>query len=143
MAEQAKDPQDGAAGRAPRRERRPLAATWALLTVVLVLAAAGVWYGAVEATDDGKNSRDGRGEITLTADQREGRDLFAITCGSCHTLSATRSVGQDGPNLDDLRPPADVVRNVIRTGKGIMPSNLLPPAQAQQVADFVAAVTAY
>jgi mono/diheme cytochrome c family protein len=67
-----------------------------------------------------------------------GRDLFAGTCGGCHTLSAAQTQGTTGPNLDELKPDVEQVRNAIREGPGIMPENLFEGAEADQVAQFVA-----
>lgn len=68
-----------------------------------------------------------------------GRDLFASTCGSCHTLAAAGTTGTVGPNLDDLMPDQATVGAAIQSGPGVMPDNLLTGAQAQEVAAFVAA----
>lgn len=68
-----------------------------------------------------------------------GKDLFASTCGGCHTLAAAGTTGTVGPNLDDLKPDQQTVQAAIQAGPGAMPSNLLTGAQAQQVAAFVAA----
>ena len=38
----------------------------------------------------------------------EGRVLFAEKCSTCHTLTASNAVGRVGPNLDVLRPPAEL-----------------------------------
>jgi mono/diheme cytochrome c family protein len=67
-----------------------------------------------------------------------GRDLFASTCGTCHTLAAAGTTGTVGPNLDDLKPDQATVLAAIQDGPGAMPANLLTGAQAQQVAAFVA-----
>jgi cytochrome c6 len=67
-----------------------------------------------------------------------GRDLFASTCGACHTLAAAGTTGTVGPNLDDLKPDQETVRGAVQNGPGAMPANLLTGAQAQQVAAFVA-----
>src|SRR5512144_1548577 len=71
-----------------------------------------------------------------------GKDLFASTCGGCHTLAAAQTTGTVGPNLDDLKPDQATVQAAIQnggTGSGAMPANLLTGAEAQQVAAFVAA----
>lgn len=67
-----------------------------------------------------------------------GRELFATSCGGCHTLAAADTNGQTGPNLDELKPDADRVREAIAEGPGIMPENLYEGAEADQVAQFVA-----
>src|SRR5438270_12723995 len=40
------------------------------------------------------------GGVRLTKEEQKGREMFARTCGVCHTLQATNSVGRIGPNLD-------------------------------------------
>jgi mono/diheme cytochrome c family protein len=65
------------------------------------------------------------------------RSTFANTCGGCHTLKAAGTNGQVGPNLDELKPDEQRVRNAIRTGPGPMPENLLQGADADAVAKFV------
>jgi mono/diheme cytochrome c family protein len=69
-----------------------------------------------------------------------GKQLFASTCGSCHTLSAAGTSGTAGPNLDDLKPDQARVLAAIQnggTGSGQMPPGLLRGEEAAQVADFV------
>jgi mono/diheme cytochrome c family protein len=67
----------------------------------------------------------------------EARDMFANTCGGCHTLQAAATTGTIGPNLDDLKPDKEQVLNAIRTGPGQMPENLFRGADAEAVAEFV------
>ena len=69
------------------------------------------------------------------------REVFAEACGSCHTLRAAGANGFVGPDLDELRPSAEQVRQAIRTGgarNDVMPSNLLVPRDARRVAAYVA-----
>ena len=89
-------------------------------------------------------------EQPLSPAEVHGRDLFVQHCGSCHTFDAAGTVGQIGPNLDDIAVnEADVLR-AIRTGggrhshgaggkTGNMPKNLVTGQDAQDVAAFVAA----
>jgi mono/diheme cytochrome c family protein len=86
----------------------------------------------------------------LSPAEQHGQDLFVQNCGSCHTLDAAGTVGQIGPNLDDIAiTQADVLR-AIRTGggrhsrgaggqTGNMPRNLVTGQDAQDVAAFVGA----
>jgi mono/diheme cytochrome c family protein len=86
----------------------------------------------------------------LSPAEQHGRDEFVAHCGACHTLDAAGTVGQVGPNLDDIAiNEADVLR-AIRTGggrhshgaggrTGNMPRNLVTGKDAQDVAAFVAA----
>jgi mono/diheme cytochrome c family protein len=95
------------------------------------------------------------GGVHLNAGEQKGRELFAHTCGVCHTLAATKSVGQIGPNLD-IRVGADIstaagrkalVLNAIEEGRarglGQMPALLYQGKEAQDVANFVAAVAGH
>jgi mono/diheme cytochrome c family protein len=89
-------------------------------------------------------------EQPLSAAEQHGRDLFVQNCGSCHTLDAAGTVGQVGPNLDDIAIDEADVRRAIRNGggehshgaggqTGNMPQNLVTGKDAQDVAAFVGA----
>jgi mono/diheme cytochrome c family protein len=95
------------------------------------------------------------GGIKLTAAEKHGRELFGQNCSVCHTLSAANAVGKVGPNLDSLKPPAQLVLNTINNGcvqnppanspeaclgQGTMPAQLVEGKDAQDVANFVAKV---
>jgi mono/diheme cytochrome c family protein len=70
------------------------------------------------------------------------RQVFAHTCGMCHSLRAAGASGRFGPDLDDARPSARRVRRMIRTGSidGVMQPGLLHGRQATRVAAYVARV---
>jgi mono/diheme cytochrome c family protein len=95
------------------------------------------------------------GGIKLTAAEKHGRELFGQNCSVCHTLSAANAIGKVGPNLDTLKPPAQLVLNTINNGcvqnppnnspeaclgQGTMPAQLVEGKDAQDVANFVAKV---
>jgi mono/diheme cytochrome c family protein len=122
---------------------------------VSALIALGCGGGSDSATVQQRTSSSGAPEAggteqPLSAAEQHGRDLFVQNCGSCHTLDAAGTVGQIGPNLDDIAiNEADIVR-AIRTGggehshgaggrTGNMPQNLVTGKDAQDVAAFVAA----
>ena len=69
----------------------------------------------------------------------DGKSIFSANCGSCHTLADAGTTGTVGPNLDDSKPPKDLVVDRVTNGKGAMPSfkGSLEPAQIQAVADYV------
>lgn len=76
------------------------------------------------------------GEIAAT----DGAEIFAQAgCGSCHVLAAGGGTGTVGPNLDDARPPVDLVVERVTNGAGAMPSfaDRLSEEQIQAVAEFV------
>jgi mono/diheme cytochrome c family protein len=68
------------------------------------------------------------------------RALFTSNCGSCHTLAAAGTSGAVGPNLDDAKPEAALVRVIVTSGSGSMPSfgGRLDDAQVRALADYVA-----
>ena len=80
-----------------------------------------------------------------------GGSCSSITAASCHTLDAAGTVGNVGPNLDDIAVNHADVLHAIRTGggrhakgqgtgpSGNMPRNLVTGKDAQEVAAFVAA----
>ena len=95
------------------------------------------------------------GGLHLNAEQQRGRYLFAHSCAVCHTLNAVKSVGRIGPNLD-VRVGADIataagrkalVLNAIAEGRarglGQMPAQLYQGKEAEEVANFVAAVAGH
>jgi mono/diheme cytochrome c family protein len=93
--------------------------------------------------------------IHLDANETKGRELFAHTCAVCHTLSAVKSVGRTGPNLDvlvghQISTPAarkafvqTTVLNGVDVGLGNMPAGLYEGKNAEDVAEFVAAVAGH
>jgi mono/diheme cytochrome c family protein len=116
-----------------------LPAAGGLLFAVLV----GVWwtsavwlYGQNAAAAPAASS-----PIPLNADAAAGAKVFASAgCGSCHTLSAAKSGGQVGPNLDDAKPGYDTVLAKVTNGGGGMPSfgGQLSDQQIRDVAAYVA-----
>jgi len=67
--------------------------------------------------------------LPAVADQdpaARGQALFTgeatPACAICHTLAAAGTSGQIGPNLDELAPTADMVRNAVSRGVGVMPA---------------------
>jgi mono/diheme cytochrome c family protein len=95
------------------------------------------------------------GGVVLNKEEQKGRELFSHTCAVCHTLAAVKSVGRIGPNLD-IRVGDDIstvagrralVANAILEGRalglGNMPALLFEGKEAEEVADFVAAVAGH
>jgi cytochrome c553 len=79
-----------------------------------------------------------------SATSKAGGKVFASAgCGGCHSLSAARSSGQTGPNLDQLKPSYDAVVRQVSNGGGGMPSfsGKLSTGQIRDVASFVAEST--
>ena len=52
-----------------------------------------------------------------------GKEVFALGgCGSCHTLADAGGTGTIGPNLDDSKPPLELVIDRVTNGKPPMPA---------------------
>jgi len=123
---------------------------------VVVLFAFGLAVPAIVLAFNGEHKASvAVGGVHLNAGEQKGRELFEHTCGVCHTLAATKSVGQIGPNLD-TRVGADIstvagrkalVLNAIEEGRarglGQMPALLYQGKEARDVANFVAAVAGH
>lgn len=103
----------------------------------------------------GKEGAEQAAPVELASQDREGKDLFANNCGSCHTLAAAGTDGVVGPDLDDLLVPTGVndsgtfegnyirVLGAVECGRaGRMPKGILLDEEAKQVSAFVAAYAA-
>jgi mono/diheme cytochrome c family protein len=123
---------------------------------VVVLFAFGLSVPALVLAFNGNHKASvGVGGVHLTANEQKGRELFARSCGYCHTLAATKSVGRIGPDLDirvgdDISTPAgrkalvlDAIKEGRARGLGQMPALLYQGKEAEQVAEFVAAVAGH
>ena len=74
----------------------------------------------------------------------DGEAVFAKAgCGGCHTLEAAGASGTVGPNLDDAKPPKELVLDRVTKGMGVMPSfsDSLSAEEIAAVADYVVAST--
>jgi mono/diheme cytochrome c family protein len=124
-----------------RRSRRIGGLGFLLALIVLGIGVP----AAVIATVNGRDSIPKENVSNLTPLQKHGRDLFggAGQCKNCHTLAAAGTSASVGPNLDNLRPPYNLVLNAIQNGRargnGAMAKDLVQGKDAQAVAAFVAA----
>ena len=115
----------------------------------------GLVVPAVVLTNNGESKASTADGVHLSKQEVKGRELFAHTCTVCHTLAAVNSVGRIGPNLDvrvgdDLTTPLlrrELVLSAIKEGRalgrGNMPALLYQGKEAEDVADFVAAVAGH
>jgi mono/diheme cytochrome c family protein len=144
----------GGARRALHTEAKP---GQRLVTLgIVVLFAFGLAVPAIVLAFNGEHKVSvASGGVRLTAEQQKGRELFARACAVCHTLSATKSVGRVGPDLD-VRVGVDIataagrkalVLGAITEGRarglGQMPALLYQGKEAEEVASFVAAVAGH
>jgi mono/diheme cytochrome c family protein len=131
----------GALGRLQSQSRGARRFSVGAFVVALAVLGFGVPAGvitAVKAKDDIPKA----GVTGLTAQEKHGRELFALRCGYCHTLQAANTVATVGPNFDQLRPPKSLVLDAIAKGRargnGQMAAELYTGQDAQDVATFVA-----
>ena len=115
----------------------------ALVNFILGLLILGIGIpAAVIASVDSRNSIPTANVSNLTAAEEHGRELFGQRCRNCHTLKAANAVAQVGPNLDNLRPPKNLVLDAIHNGRargnGQMAADLVEGQDADDVAAFVA-----
>jgi mono/diheme cytochrome c family protein len=121
--------------RAGRRVAMVLFAFAVLLLGVVIPAA------VVSAVSD-RNDIPEANVSNLTESEEHGRELFGLRCSNCHTLAAANAIAEVGPNLDQLRPPKQLVLNAIEEGRsagnGQMAGGLYTGSDAEDVANFVA-----
>jgi len=73
-------------------------------------------------------------------DPAAGKQVFETAgCKSCHTLKDAGASGTVGPNLDQAKPPKELVVERVTSGKGVMPS-FSGQLSAKQIADVAAYV---
>jgi mono/diheme cytochrome c family protein len=90
--------------------------------------------------------------VEVAAQDREAQELFATSCGTCHTLAAGGTDGVVGPDLDELLITSGsntpemyeslytrVLRAITCGVEGRMPKAILIADDAKTVAQFVAA----
>ena len=81
--------------------------------------------------------------IYVNADElfNKGKEVFlgAGNCAACHTLSDAGSVGEIGPNLNQIRPQVQTILMSVRNGAGVMPAmeGILSDEEIEAVAHYV------
>jgi mono/diheme cytochrome c family protein len=115
----------------------------------------GLVVPALVLTSNGDSKASTADGVHLTSQETKGRELFAHTCAVCHSLAAVNAIERTGPNLDvrvgdDLTTPTlrrELVLSAIKEGRalgrGNMPALLYQGKEAEDVADFVAAVAGH
>jgi mono/diheme cytochrome c family protein len=121
-----------------RGSRKAAIVLFALALLVLGVGIPAAVIASVNARDDIPEAN----VSNLTAQEEEGRELFGQRCSICHSLEASKAVAQVGPDLDQLRPPKELVLNAIDEGRsrgnGQMPADLYVGEEAEAVAAYVA-----
>jgi cytochrome c6 len=78
-----------------------------------------------------------------SANDEEGKLLFlkgaTPACAICHALDAAGAAGAVGPSMNELKPDAARVMNVLKNGIGQMPAYPgLTPEQMKILSEYVA-----
>ncbi len=116
---------------------------------VLFLLFAAVFAIAIPLWATNKEGSEASSPDKVAASDEYAKELFAVNCGACHTLSHAGTDGIVGPNLDDLLGGAGTpveanqqrVLTAIDNGvQGRMPAGILRGTNAEEVANFVARV---
>jgi cytochrome c6 len=95
-------------------------------------------------TTTGSTTTTGGGGVKTVGDPAAGKAVFdSAGCSGCHTLKAAGATGNVGPNLDQLKPSENAVKNQVIHGGGPMPAfkGRLSDKQIQDVSAFVYAST--
>jgi mono/diheme cytochrome c family protein len=128
----------GARGGQSRGNRRATA-----LGVTAIVLLLGIVVPAVILAGNSREEK-GPGGVALNDADVDGRQVFARNCANCHALKGASAVGNVGPDLDQLRPPKQLILDAIRNGRargnGQMPADLVNGQDARNVADFIAKV---
>ena len=138
--------------------RRPAAAALSLFALVLLVAGCGggKTVGAVPDTVVGTVATAPSPDASLPAlklkgDATAGKAVFtgSAGCAGCHTLKDAGATGAVGPNLDDKKPPFELVVTRVSLGKGVMPAfstakgGALSDQQIADVAQYVSTVAGH
>jgi mono/diheme cytochrome c family protein len=97
--------------------------------------------GTTETTGmTGTETQTGTAGGEVKGDPAAGKTIFDEQgCGSCHTLADAGTSGSVGPDLDDAKPPYELIIDRVTNGKSPMPSfkDKLSEKQIQDVAAYV------
>jgi mono/diheme cytochrome c family protein len=113
--------------------------SWIAAAFVIVLLFAGPSLIGAKKSGAAANSSGAAGRPS-------GSAVFASAgCGNCHTLKAAGATGSVGPDLDQLRPSAATVSQIVQSGGGAMPSfsGKLNDAEIAAVASYVSTVAGH
>ena len=117
---------------------RSTVAALALAAIVLAVAACGGSSGSSSSAAPRPHATSRRQEVSAAA----GKVVFTSNCATCHTLADAGATGSVGPNLDDLQPDEETVKNQVTNGGGGMPAfgGQLSATQIESVATYVSSV---
>jgi mono/diheme cytochrome c family protein len=117
-----------------RPERRPIATTAGILTIIAMAYLTFLGANAGSPTEI---------ELTVAPQFEQGKEVAAQSgCLACHKFKENGNDGP-GPELTEIgtRLPRDAIVRSLQVGPGIMPSySNLPPDKLNKLADFLASL---
>jgi mono/diheme cytochrome c family protein len=120
--------------------------SWIAAALVIVLLFAGPSLIGAKKSGAAASPSGGTANPSGAAGPPSGSAVFVSAgCGKCHTLKAAGASGSIGPNLDQLRPTAATVSQIVQSGGGAMPSfsGKLSDAEIAAVASYVSSVAGH
>jgi hypothetical protein len=115
---------------------------WVFGLVLAILVLGIVIPLAVFRDDKDRDSFPAANVSNLTPTQLRGQEVFGESCRMCHALDAANAAGVVGPDLDELKPPKELVLDAVENGRargnGNMAANLVEGEDAEAVAEFIA-----
>ncbi|UUY01827.1 cytochrome c [Svornostia abyssi] len=129
----------------PRRGPEPSGGNAGFVIAMVAITLFGLGVPAYAIVNNAEEQSDeAKGGVQLTAAEADGREMFRQNCATCHALADAAAAGAVGPNLDELRPAPELTVNAIKLGRargqGQMPAGLLSGEDAENVANYIAAV---
>ena len=115
-----------------------------MIVAAYLIAGVGIPAAVIASRGEAEGGVGPLEQKSLSAQAKEGKQIFRETCASCHNLDAVNARGVTGPDLDEIGAVTKSrVLNAIKvggTGQKRMPSGLLQGQDAQDVATYVSQV---
>ena len=75
---------------------------------------------------------------SVAGDATRGRHVFVVNCAGCHGMDATGGIG---PSLHGIGLTAADVGQIVASGRGVMPADVVTGQEAADVAAYVASIS--
>lgn len=95
-------------------------------------------YGLDQKEEIAKQNEEGEEtEEVATTEDFDAEAVAKQKCIGCHGGDLTGGMGGAAPSLVGLDVPKEEIVDVLHNGKGAMPPNLVPGADAEVMADYI------
>ena len=75
---------------------------------------------------------------SVAGDAARGRHVFVVNCAGCHGMDATGGIG---PSLHGIGLTAADIGQIVASGRGVMPADVVTGQDAADVAAYVASIS--